>query len=188
MPDVPPPPDSFTPPAEITDQMTSFTWYKTWERLDPDEAGVSSLYDPAGDRMWLAPRPEVFHDEMVRTLVSKSGLPRLPKVLSPAALMPAGGDWYADIPTLAEGLQNAMRGLDPRDIKNDGLETELEWVYKHAAAFYVVDAPPETTVSLTYRDQFNAKTFQVPLEALYREMRFDNKLPEQKVEYDRDSQ
>lgn len=183
--DVPQPPRGFTPP-DITDMMMDFTWYTKWQDLNPEEAGATTIYDPANDRVFIEPRPSVFHDEMARTLVEKSPLPRLPDVMSPAAAMSVGdGDWHADIPTIAEGLQNVVARLEDRELHDKDTETELRWLYKHVASFYAVDIPSETRLNGGYASRNGPESVNAKLEHLYRELRFDNKLPKKKVEYDR---
>lgn len=186
MADIPPPPSGWTPPDDITDTLLSFTWYTDWTGLDPDRAGASTIYDPEKDRVFIEPRPDVFHDEMMRTMVSKSPLPQIPEVLHPAAVQKIDtGEWGSDIPTVAEGLQLVVRDIDGSEIRWSPEETEVAWVYKHVAAMYTVDVPPETTVQVGWHQRGVGNSASVELRDLYRELKFDDKLPRKKVEYDR---
>lgn len=189
MADVPPPPGGWSPPDDVVDTTGGFSWWAEWEELSSEEAGASTLYDPANDRLFIEPRPGVFHDEMIRGVIEQSPFPKFPDEASTGAAMHAGSaGWQADIPTIAEGAQAAVARLGDKTLRTRASETPVGWVYKHVAGMYMVDIPGETKVTVGYRGRGGVGgTERVPLQALYRELAFENKLPQKKVDYDRDS-
>lgn len=182
-----PVPDGWMPPDEVNDMLGNPIWWTDWGDLQPFRAGASTIYDPQYDRMFIEPRPGVFHDEMYKKLVGKSAIPKLGGVLSPgAAMLTGGGNWVGDIPTVAEGLQSQLRRQTRISAASEGSQTELGWVYNHAAVMHMVDVPPETEVRVSYRGRGRTATEDVTMGDLYRELRFENKLPDKKVTYDRE--
>lgn len=184
---IPQPPRSFTPPETITDSEVGFSWWMDWRGIPRGRAGASTLYDPENDRVFIEPRPDVFHDEMVRNIIEKSALPKLPERLNPGAaqFVEAKGGSFADIPTTAEGFQSIIKRLDGKVALTTARQTELEWVYKHVAALYTIDFPEDATVVVGYAGRGGVgKTFEAKLGDFYRELSLDNKLPEQRVVFD----
>lgn len=183
--EVPPPPQGWTPPDDITDSEGSFSWWTEWERLAPVSAGASTLYDPATDRLFIEPRTGVFHDEMVESIIEKSPYPKFPDTVSPAAAQFISGVGYrADIPTTAEGARAKVKRLGDKTIQSTPATTPLGWAYKHVAGLYVIDFPPFAQVDFGYQGRGSVGTSEtVRLGDLYQELRFENKLPEQRVTF-----
>lgn len=187
---------SWEPGFDIKDTGGPSAWTSQWSSEYDAHAGVSGLYFPEHGLMVLDNRQAAHHNQQWNAVTSRDDL--LGGEEAPSPVMPFTMDysthtdgWRVEMARSHGGLYQALSRAGLADVVErlvSPSQVEPRYVWDVVYAARKAGIPGDGTIEFGFKDPGAsvdpnyAPTYEVPLEAMYRELRFEGKLPEEAID------